>query len=522
MPVPSAAFQLDGQTSTDTLLGSLAALLPCRHVEGAVRRTVLYDSCDGRLRRAGHLLWTESESGRTRLCWRVAGETADGQAELQPGASLDFAWDLPEPARTELSDAAGPRRLLPVLEVERDERGLDVLDDQGKVVARVRVPQGRARAAEAPEWETLPAVLTVDAVRGYADAHRDVLLIVATRPGLLPAQGEPASLERLSASLPPPSKPAPPAVRPDMRADAGLQLILRAQLEALEANERGVRDDVDTEYLHDFRVAVRRTRTLLRQFRSVLRAPLVEHLRAEFGWLGRASNAVRDLDVFLLWLREQPPDPALAPVVEALRGRRRAAHELLVVDLDSPRYRELIEGWREVLHGPPVATTPEGEQPPQRAAQPLAQVVARRLRRTYRRLLDASDGLDARSPATELHGLRIRAKHLRYVLDATAPIHDPRAHEKLGGALRKLQTALGECNDVHVQRSMLDPIAEELGRSSDGTAALLALGRLQAHLEERERRARKGLSDHIERLSGDKARAAVRQLTRPRTEGDEP
>ena len=514
MLVPSAAFQLDSQTSTETLLGSLAALMPCRHVEGGARRSVVFDTCDGRLRRAGHLLWTESEDGQTRLHCRLAGQRADGQVELRPGAPLDFAWELPEPWREELSEAAGPRRLLPVLELERFERGLDVLDDQGKVVARVRVPQGRARAAEAEEWEALPTVLTVDGVRGYDDAHRDVLLIVATRPGLLPAEGEPASLERLCASLPQPGKPSAPALRPDMRADAGLQLILRAQLEALEANEQGVRGDVDTEYLHDFRVAVRRTRTLLRQFRRALPDELVEHLRAEFGWLGRASNAVRDLDVFLLWLREQTPDPALEPMVEALRRRRRAAQELLVADLDSPRYAALVAGWRATLDGPPVANTPEGSQPPRDAARPLAEVVARRIKRTHRRMASVADGLDSRSPATELHALRIRAKHLRYVLDATEPLHATRPHEKLVGALKKLQTALGECHDVHVQRGMLDPIAEELGHLPDGTATLLALGRLQARLEERERRARKGLNDHMERVAGDKARAAVRQLTR--------
>ena len=507
MLVPTAAFELDRATSTEALLDGLAALMPCRHVEEGLRRSVLYDTRDGRLRKAGHLLWTETRAGRTALFWRPAGESADSQAGLD-GAPPEFAWELPPACRAALAAAIGPRRLTPVLELERLERGLDVLDDQGKIVARVRLPQARARAADAGEWTALPPVLTVDGVRGYAGAHQEVLLVISTRPGLAPVPEAPASLERLRAAQPQPPRRGPLPLRREMRADEGLQLILRALLEELESNERGVHDDVDTEYLHDYRVALRRTRTLLRQFRSVLPAGLVERTRAEFDWLGRASNAVRDLDVFLLGLRDQPPDPALAPVVAALERRRHAALALLVADLDSPRYRALIDGWRAALQGPP---TPPGEPPPKRAGQPLAQVVARRIKRVHRRLLDAGEGLGAGSPASELHALRIRAKHLRYILDATAPLHDAKLHERVVGSLKKLQTALGECHDASVQRAMLDALAPEL---DSGAPALLALGRLQARLEERERASRDAVAEQLERVAGGKLRDAIRELAR--------
>lgn len=514
MLVPTVAFQLDHTTSTEALLDGLAALMPCRHVEEGLRSSVVYDTRDGRLRRAGHLLWTETRDDRTRLLWRAAGEAADSQAELAAGPP-QFAWDLPPACRAALVAALGPRRLTPVLELERLERGLDVLDDQGKVVARVRLPQARARAADAGEWTALPPVLTVDGVRGYAGAHEEVLLVVATRPGLQRAPDAPASLERLRAAQPQPARRGPLPLRRELRADEGLQLVLRALLEELESNERGVHDDVDTEYLHDYRVALRRTRTLLRQFRSVLPAGLVAQMRSEFDWLGRASNAVRDLDVFLLWLRDQPPDPALAPVVAALERRRHAAQALLVADLDSPRYRALIDGWRAALQGPP---TPPGELPPQRAGQPLGQVVARRIKRAYRRMVDAGEGLDAGSPASELHALRIRAKHLRYVLDATAPLHDEKLHARVVGGLKRLQTALGECHDASVQRATLDALAPELG-AADGAAALLALGRLQARLEERERRSRDEVAERLERVTGGKLRDAIRELARRPADG---
>ena len=57
---------------------------------------------------------------------------------------------------------------------------------------------------------------------------------------------------------------------PSMRTDAALRRILVALLAAMRANEDGTRRDLDPEYLHDFRVAIRRTRSCLGQVKGVL------------------------------------------------------------------------------------------------------------------------------------------------------------------------------------------------------------------------------------------------------------
>jgi CHAD domain-containing protein len=84
------------------------------------------------------------------------------------------------------------------------------------------------------------------------------------------------------------------------------------------------------------------------------------------------------------------------------------------------------------------------QPPPRRAALPRRAVVGRRQRPPNPPGIDQGSGLDSDSPAPALHALRIRCKQLRYLLDTTAPIHDPKPHERLVGALKKLQSALGE------------------------------------------------------------------------------
>ncbi len=63
-----------------------------------------------------------------------------------------------------------------------------------------------------------------------------------------------------------------------------------ALLGILVANEGGLRANLDTEFLHDFRVAVRRIRSLLRPDQARLPAAAVEHFSTEFGWIGRLTG----------------------------------------------------------------------------------------------------------------------------------------------------------------------------------------------------------------------------------------
>src|SRR5437867_11326577 len=75
------------------------------------------------------------------------------------------------------------------------------------------------------------------------------------------------------------------------RAD-DLQRVLEQQLAELEAKEPGTRAG-EAEALHDFRVATRRSRALLRPCSGV------DDLQRELRWLAGLLGPVRDLDVLI-------------------------------------------------------------------------------------------------------------------------------------------------------------------------------------------------------------------------------
>src|SRR5262249_19340824 len=151
------------------------------------------------------------------------------------------------------------------------------------------------------------------------------------------------------------------ALDPVVRADVGARQIHLALLEILMANEPGIRGNVDSEFLHDFRVAIRRARSLLGQIRAVFPADIVEHFAGEFSWIGRLTGSPRDTDVLILALREQHEEfdaDDMNTLIALLGGMQQREYERLVGALDSTRYQRLLADWRAFLESP-IPSTPQ-------------------------------------------------------------------------------------------------------------------------------------------------------------------
>ncbi len=507
-----ATFTL--QTEPDALLDGLCALLPARRDEPRPEFLLLLDTPDGRLTRAGTLLLRGAGEGPVDVRLQQDGEA---ELALRVPAPPAFARELPQGAlRTRLLELAEVRRLLPLLEVEHRAHGLDVLDGEHKTVAHLRVRSARVRRTGGEsEWETLPAALTLDALRGYDAAADAVLAVLNSRPGLQPApDDEAARLRAAAARALPPLPPAPGTdVRHGLRADEALRRILRAHLAAMRWNEPGLRADLDTEFLHDWRVAVRRTRCVLGQIKDVFPDDETQRFRTQLGWLARATGPVRDLDVFLLLLEEVADEPApiadLQPLAAHLRRRHREEHALLVSALDSPRARELLSAWEEFLARPP-----ERKPAARHALEPLGELAAARVRKLYRRIVRDGETLGSDAPAAALHELRITAKKMRYVLDAARRLFEAGPADSLLVALRRLQSVLGEAHDAHVQAGMLAEASRQLSEGAE-PATLLAAGRLAERLAAREAAARALFTERMREFAAPATRKDVARLWKP-------
>ena len=244
------------------------------------------------------------------------------------------------------------------------------------------------------------------------------------------------------------------AFEPDMRADSAVRTILAFLLDIVRQNRTGILHDIDTEFLHDFRVAVRRARSLLGQLPKVLPVRLTKQLRTELSFLGGLTNHLRDLDVLLLqqadYLDALPPEPRpdMGPLFRTVRHERYTTHYRLVEVLTTQQYETILERWESVV----TDTKARGPQ----AGHKLAKLVRKSIRQQCQRMLTSTppDTLKDSTPE-QLHRLRIACKKLRYMFEFFASAFPEEMTAEPIRRLRTLQDVLGELNDLDVQRQML-------------------------------------------------------------------
>ena len=78
------------------------------------------------------------------------------------------------------------------------------------------------------------------------------------------------------------------------------QRLLQFTLSLLQKNEQGIKNNIDTEFLHDYRVAIRRARSILKQLKGVYEQQETAFYLTAFKELGKKTNQLRDSDVYLL------------------------------------------------------------------------------------------------------------------------------------------------------------------------------------------------------------------------------
>lgn len=295
-----------------------------------------------------------------------------------------------------------------------------------------------------------------------------------------------------------------------------LRRICRRQLEAIERHRPGARAGRDPEELHDLRVAVRRTRSVLGEFRKFFPQAALAHFRGEFRWLGEVTGPVRDLDVYLdrlpayhAWL---PADAAgaLAPFQRFLRRHRRQEQSRLARRLDSRRLRTLLDTWRAFLET-------GGPKPwPETAGLAAADIARRRIWKLYRRFLRQGESITADSPDSALHQLRITGKKLRYLLEFFREDYPAQEIEVLVKAMKAIQDVLGDYQDCTVQQARLAAMDRRMAAEGDlPDATHTALTLLVAALHRRQQRTRGAFPKRFLVFSHGRGRRGFRRLYAP-------
>jgi CHAD domain-containing protein len=187
---------------------------------------------------------------------------------------------------------------------------------------------------------------------------------------------------------------------------------------------------------------------VLRTTEPILLSEWATSLEQELDWLSEQLGLARDLDVQISYFMDESAGldvrdrKLLAQFVSHLRVQREAVQQMVLSELTSARYFELIRRLQQASHDPSVIESPWS--------------VSRLAKRAFKKLRKAISRLAPSPSDVALHKIRIKTKRARYAAEL--------AHSSVGKpagrfikSARAVQDLLGAHQDavqaeLHIRR----------------------------------------------------------------------
>ncbi|MFQ5335858.1 MAG: CHAD domain-containing protein, partial [Flavobacteriales bacterium] len=420
------------------------------------------DTFDWRVFKKDGVLEVAADNSGRWITWRSLG--ADQIYGKYPINKIPrFVWDLKVTGfREKLEKILGIRALLPVVHVRSRIHVFSVLNRQEKTVLRVEIQSdGVPYKSRSGQHDKRTAMrdkrVHLFPMKGYERVVKNACEVLQYKCNLVPVDADPFVTSLMAIRCKPWIDLRKPSILdPEQRTDMAAKSIFYHLLKAMKQNEDGMRKDIDSEFLHDFRVAVRRTRSSLDQMKQVLPSYRITRFSREFAWLGQVTGPLRDMDVYLLsfdsfrLLLSLEIRDDLMPLRDFLKRHKIEEHKQLIKALNTERYRKLKRDWEKFLtESPPKNTTLL------RAKRPVINVASEKIWRIYRKAIKQGKAIGSDSPATLLHQLRKTCKKLRYLNEFFHDLFPEDKVRELITSLKILQDNLGEFQDLEVQQISL-------------------------------------------------------------------
>jgi CHAD domain-containing protein len=248
-----------------------------------------------------------------------------------------------------------------------------------------------------------------------------------------------------------------------------LERSLHRSLHRALRNHKRARKRLKTAPVHDFRVALRRCRSLAEGLCAIDPDPVWRRLRKASKRQQRALSDLRDIQVLTSWLKplrltKGPVGHALALYFE--KHERRARREAERSLKSFPRKR-----WKRWLRRLPAGTELIRVSPRRQAQLVLEQLT---------RIIDLHERWAKQASAEIWHELRVSVKRFRYMVESFLPAES----EAWSAEVQKAQDLLGEGHDLDVLHELVMKLARK--KSLPKTAVSQSLRRIETAAEHRK------------------------------------
>ena len=477
-------YTLPDGYNKQNLIKELADHYTIKRESAVSERLTIYDTFDWRLFNKSLFLY---ECGNRLFLRKLKKNEMMLNAEISTFPV--FIWDFPEgELKRLLAPVIKMRALIDLVALKSLSIPYCILNADEKTVARLTYEEFRiSRKKNAP---VLMTHLGLKPIRGYPKYAYDLAKRIEAAEFTLSKADDLYFNALAVAGRKPGSYTASIDLQfdPDMHSDKAEKVLLRFLVQVMRINEVYIEKDLDTEFLHDFRVAIRRTRSALGQIRYVFPTKITDRFRKDFAFVGKLSNELRDLDVYLLYEEKYkgmlPPilRNDIEPLFDHLRKKRSKAFHKVIGGLQGKKYAKILRDWEAFLKKPERDSDDASN-----AKLPVIDLARNRIYKKYRNVVKLGGQISENTEDETLHILRIHCKKLRYLMEFFSSLFPRKKIKILIYQLKKLQGNLGDFNDLSVQREYLLNVIEELPISHpQSKKTLVAIGSLIGTLEKEQ------------------------------------
>lgn len=420
------------------------------------------------------------------------GDSASNSHFIRTKKKIQFAKDFPpSDVRESLVKISGLRKYVRNYKFNEKKSTFKVLNADRKIVCRFSLYEYTRKDKSGIAQKTMS--LKIDSLRGYKRYSNEISNSAGEilKPSESRTQME--MILALTGEIPGGYSSKPKfTLDHNMPSWLALKNIYSELFSIMEQNEEGIIKNTDNEFLHDYRVAVRRTRSALSQLTRILPKEKSVHFRQGFKFIQNATNSARDFDVDI----ENKEDyKAILPVTlhagvdsltKYLKKERTKVQQSLVQFLNSERYLKLKKEWSVFISELGENITDSGN-----TFLPADKLAAQNINSLLKKTILAGEKITEDSPDEEYHEFRIRLKKLRYLLEFFTGLFPQKQMEFILRQLKLLQDNLGEFNDICIQQVKLSHYLTSIKlKPAQEKLILPAIGGLIAVKEQRKKQIR--------------------------------
>ena len=270
--------------------------------------------------------------------------------------------------------------------------------------------------------------------------------------------------------------------------------LLFQQYMTMKHNEQGTIDNSDSEFLHDFRIAIRKSRTAFGLLKNCYSKTILAKFKPELAWLSQITSDTRDMDVYLLMFPSYrlaitaEMSPYLHPLEIHLALKQETAQQQLRQHLCSDRYHKFCLDWSVFLQ-----SNSQINDQGKLAQKAIPWTARKQIKNSFYQVINEGRVITYPMDSEKYHDLRKTCKKLRYLLEFFRPILIKDETLSLIKSLKVLQDNLGDFQDYEVQVEKIRLFSHEL--TSVPPETFMAIGILTEYLQSKQEQAKMAFHD---------------------------